>query len=128
MPATDPNHVAYARGDKLFKQGRFGPAAKWFHVALEEWPQDWQALWALGNCFSEMKKPRKAEMCFRNALELAPPNDRPKITFNLGNALFDQRRFREAIGVYRQLPAGHDLVRQAKNNVVLAQERLANGT
>jgi len=41
MSANDPNHVAYVRGHKLFKRGRFAPAAKWFSVAIEEWPEDW---------------------------------------------------------------------------------------
>src|SRR5689334_7245801 len=77
MSANDPNHVAYVRGHKLFKRGRFAPAAKWFSVAIEEWPEDWQALWALGNCHSELKNPKKAERCFRDALELASPKDRP---------------------------------------------------
>jgi tetratricopeptide (TPR) repeat protein len=52
----DPNHAAYAKGDKLFKQGRFGDAAKLFRLAAEAWPEDWQAYWALGNCYSEIKK------------------------------------------------------------------------
>ena len=90
MSANDPNHVAYVRGHKLFKRGRFAPAAKWFSVAIEEWPEDWQALWADGNCHSELKKPKKAERWFRDALELVSPKDRPKFIFNLGNALFDQ--------------------------------------
>ena len=97
-------------------------------MAIEEWPEDWQAMWALGNCHSELKKPKKAERCFRDALELASTEARPKLIFNLGNALFDQQRFQEAIAVYHKLPAGHDLVRQAKNNIALAQARLTNAT
>ena len=128
MSANDPNHVAYVRGHKLFKRGRFAPAAKWFSVAIEEWPEDWQALWALGNCHSEFEETQKAERCFRAALELASPKDRPKLIFNLGNALFDQQRFREAITVYQELPAGHDLICQAKNNIARAQAKLTNET
>lgn len=128
MSSYDPNQVAYIRGDKLFKQGRFGPAAKWFAVAIEEWSEDWQALWALGNCYSELKKPKKAESCFREALSWAPEKDQPPIIYNLANALFDQQKFQDAIATYQKLPSGHPLGRQARNNIALAQARLTNET
>ena len=123
---ADPNHVAYARGDKSFKEGRFAEAAKHFLVALEEWPEDWQAMGALGNSYCEMKKPRKAEPWFRQAIALAPPERQPDLIYNLGNALFDQGRFEEAIAMYTQVPHGHKTRRLAEKNVALSKRRLAS--
>jgi len=68
MAAFDPNHAAYVKGDALWKQGRFKEAAQYFQLAADEWPEDYQAWWALGNCYTELKKPRKAEDAFRKAL------------------------------------------------------------
>lgn len=122
---ADPNHVAYVRGDKKFKEGRFAEAAKYFRVALEEWPEDWQAMDALGNSYSEMKKPRKAEQWFRKAIEVAPSERQPDLLYNLGNALFDQARFDEAIALYSQVPHGHKTWRLAEKNIALSKKRLA---
>jgi|JI10StandDraft_1071094.scaffolds.fasta_scaffold53395_3 tetratricopeptide (TPR) repeat protein len=122
---ADPNHVAYVRGDKKFKEGRFADAAKYFLVALEEWPEDWQAMAALGNSYSEMKKPRKSEQWFRQAIALAPMEMQPDLNYNLGNALFDQGRFDEAIEMYSQVPRGNKTWRLAERNIALSKRRLA---
>lgn len=122
---VDSNHVAYVRGDKKFKEGRFAEAAKYFLIALEEWPEDWQAMDALGNSYSEMKKPRKAEQWFRQAIDVAPSERRPDLIYNLGNALFDQGRFDEAIAMYTQVPHGRKTWRLAEKNIALSKRRLA---
>jgi tetratricopeptide (TPR) repeat protein len=125
---ADANHAAYVRGDKKFRERRYADAAKYFLVALEEWPGDWQAMHALGNCYSEMKKPRKAEKWFREAIEIVPPERRFDLIYNLGNALFDQQRFDEAIEMYRQVPRGHEIWRLAENNIATCKTRLASET
>ena len=126
--AQDPNHIAYVRGDRKFKERRYTDAAKYFMAALEEWPEDWMAMDALGNCYSEMKKPRKAEKWFRLAIENAPLENHVKLKYNLGNALFDQQRFAEAIQMYREVPSGHEIWRLAANNITASEKRLANET
>ncbi|MEC5384323.1 tetratricopeptide repeat protein [Uliginosibacterium sp. H3] len=120
----DPNHAAYLKGNKLFKQGRFVDAGAQFQLAIEEWPQDWQAMWALGNCFTELKKPRKAEEQFKAALQLAAVEELPNLLFNLGNALFDQGKYDAAIAEYRRVPKGHHIARSAANNIALAEKRM----
>ena len=121
---SDPNHIAYVRGDKAFKAGRFAEAAQYFLLALEEWPEDWQAMHALGNSCCELKKPRKAEKWFRRAIELAPPEEGFGLIYNLGNALFDQGRYDDAIETYQQVPHGHAIWPRAKRNIGLCQLRL----
>ena len=121
----DPNHAAYLKGDKLFKLGKFADAAAQFKIAIEEWPEDWQAMWALGNCFAELKKHRKAEKQFKGAIEFASVQELPNLHFNLGNTLFDQGKFDEAIEQYRQIPTGHHIACTVKNNIALAKMRMS---
>lgn len=120
----DPNHAAYLKGDKLFKQGKFVDAAAQFKIAIHEWPEDWQAMWALGNCFAELKKHRKAEEQFKAAIALAPNDELPNLYFNLGNALFDQGKYIEAVEQFHQVPKGHHIARSVANNIALAARRM----
>lgn len=122
----DANHLAYVRGARQIKRGEFADALNSFRIALEEWPEDWQAMASLGYCHSELGKPRKAEACYREALLLAPENERPDLLYNLGNALFDQGRFAEAIEHYRQVPRGHKTWPFAKRNIAVSERRSCN--
>lgn len=119
----DPNHTAYVRGDQLYKEKRFYDAAKWFQIALDEWPEDWQAMWALGDCHSERKKPNKAEAMYRMAMEHAPTSKHPDLLFNLGNALYDQHQYTQAIETYQRIPPGHQVHQMAASNITLAKNR-----
>ena len=125
MSCPDPNHAAYLKGHALWKKQQFKEAALAFQVAIEEWPEDYQALWTLGDCYTELKKPRQAELAFRQALAVCADNDRVALTFNLGNALFDQKLYAEAVALYDQIPRGHHLSRSARRNAFLARERSA---
>jgi tetratricopeptide (TPR) repeat protein len=124
----DFNHISYVRGDREFKERRYADAAKYFMAALDDWPEDWMAMHALANCYSEMKKPRKTERWFRLAIDIAPPENRVKLTYNLGNALFDQQRYEEAIQIYRNVPRGHELWRLAAINIAASEKQLGVST
>ena len=126
MTTRDLNHAAYLRGDALWKQGRIKEASQLFLEAVAEWPEDYQAFWALGNCYSELKKPRKAEQSFRQAIALCSNADKHNLVFNLANALFDQNKYTEAMALYSEIPSGHPLSQKAKKNVLLAESRNNN--
>lgn len=121
--SNDLNQVAYARGDRHFKGGRFREAAREFAIALAEWPEDWMAMHALSNSYSEMKKPRKAEKWLRQAIDLAPATEQAALLYCLGNALFDQQRYADAIEIWRQVPRGDAISRLVANNIALAERR-----
>jgi len=123
MSSPNPNHAAYVKGDALWKQGRFKEAAHFFQIAVEEWPEDYQALWALGNCYTVLKKPREAEDAFRRALDASSGANRYELVFNLANTLFDQKRFEEAKALYAEIPSGHSLSQKAMRNAALAKSR-----
>ena len=118
--SSDLNHAAYRRGCDHFNATNFYMAAGEFVEALEYWPEDPQAWMALGNCFDEVGKPKKAEYCYRRSVELSPENDRPNVQYNLANSVFDQDRFDEAISLYRMIPESHPVGDRAQRNLMLA--------
>lgn len=120
--ASHLNHVACARGCEHFKATNYYMAADQFVESLEYWPEDPQAWMALGNCFDEIGKPKKAEYCFRRSVELLPGKDklRLKVQYNLANSIFDQDRFDEAINLYRMIPGNHPIGDRAQKNLMLA--------
>ena len=122
--ASDRNHSAYGDGVEHFKATNFYLAARSFSEALEYWPEDPQAWFALGSCYDEMGKPRKAEHCFRTSLEHSPPEKFPDVCYNLGNSLYDQNDFDAAIELYRQIPDGHPIYEKAQKNLRSARELL----
>lgn len=119
-PNEDRNHLAYVRGDKAFRARRFSEAISWFKEAIAEWPDDYQAHFALGNSYSEAGKHRKAEMAYREAMRLAPEKERPDIQFNLGNALYDQGNVAAALVEYEAVPSGSSVHGAAVHNMALA--------
>lgn len=123
----DRNHTAYCKGDRLFKQGQWVEAGAQFEIAIQERPEDWLAMWALGNCYAELKIPRKAALQFERALMLADNDALPSLRFNLANALFDQGQYEAAIEQYRLVPQGNHLARAANNNLARAERRLHCG-
>lgn len=110
---------AYTAADTLYKAKRFAAALAGFRRALSLAPDDVDTLWAIADCYNEQKRPRLAERYYRSAIKQASVKQRPELYFNLGNALFDQKRFKEAVQIYRQAP-----VKMARTNLSLAKKRL----
>ena len=117
---SDLNHSAYVEGCARYKVQNFYLAADSFTEALEYWPEDPQAWMALGNCFDEIGKPKKAEFCYRRSVEYSPEDAKPKVQYNLANSIFDQDRFDEAIALYRLIPEADPVREQAQKNLQLA--------
>jgi tetratricopeptide (TPR) repeat protein len=120
----DLNHLAYVRADRFYKRGRFHAAAKWFVISLSSWPHDWQAMWALGNTFSELQKPAKALSFFNQAISVAPSKELSNLNYNLGNALFDLGCYRAAINTYRKVSPTSKVSVMAAKNIELSMQYL----
>jgi tetratricopeptide (TPR) repeat protein len=115
----DLNHAWYVVGDLYFKKGDFAAAARAFDRSVADRPDDPEALMALANCYSEMDSPRLAERYLRLALKYS---DNVSIVLNLGNALFDQEKYREAIEIYKNIPVSSgDIFRSAQMNIRRAE-------
>lgn len=119
----DPNHAWYNAGTIFFHQGKYVSALKAFKKALRTRKDDAQALWAIADCYSEMGKPSFAERYFRKALSNQPGDQ--SLIYNLGNALFDQGRYQEAIEKYLDIKkADSELYGLAKKNIAAVQVKL----
>lgn len=120
--ASASSHEAYKSGCSAFEKGRFSEAKAQFKEALDFCPEDMEAWWALGNCYDELKKPSQAEECFRRSLELGMGKYESNLLFNLGNSLFDQERYLEAINTYQKISKQSSTWSKAQRNISLAEK------
>ncbi len=116
--AWDANHAWYCVGSAEFERGNYQDAARAYRKAYRADPDDVQCLIAIGNCYDALHRPKLAERIWRQVLKLEP-RGRTKATAvcNLGNALFDQKRYEEAVQGYSSLlKRRDDIGRIARKN------------
>ncbi|MEQ9059458.1 MAG: tetratricopeptide repeat protein [Gammaproteobacteria bacterium] len=121
--AADLNHAAYARGCELYDSGEYSQALAAFREATSYWPEDPDAWMAIANCYDSLRRPKQAEKVLRKALDLGKEKIRDALLYNLGNSLYDQGRFEEAIAVYESLPPGTEIWESAQLNAARARKR-----
>jgi len=124
--ASDLNHASYKEGCDHYNHGNFSRAKIAFENALEYWPLDPQAWFALGNCYDELNKPSKAEDCFRKSLKYTSDEKQSDVFYNLGNSLYDQRRLPEAIECYEKVSGQSSAYRASQINLARAKDELSN--
>jgi tetratricopeptide (TPR) repeat protein len=96
----DPNHAWYCVGDCFFELKEYQKAIKAFKKAYDANSDDVDALIAIGNSWDALGKPSKAAQVFQEALaHNPPPDDYRVITFNLANALIDQKKWDVAVAL-----------------------------
>lgn len=98
---VDLNHAWYVVGDIYFNQGKFSLAMESFLTSLDDRPDDVEAMMAIANCASEMGDAALSEKYLRAALLRS---ENPALLYNLGNALFDQGKFGEALCYFKRVP------------------------
>ena len=123
--SSDLNHEAYKKGCEYYKQKKFSRAKIAFKEALEYWPLDAHAWFALGNCYDELHKYSSAEKCFRKSLHYTSPEKESGVYYNLGNSLYDQNKFDEAIKCYSKVSGQSSAYRVAKINITHANKELS---
>lgn len=121
--ASELNHEYYILGCKSFDASEFQNALKAFKQSLEYWPEDSHAWMALGNCYSKLKRHKKAEEAYRESLHYTDNKKKEDILFNLGNSLFDQQRYSDAIKEYQKIKSGSELWEKSKRNIELARQK-----
>ena len=122
--AGEINHHLYGKGCLYFERGAFREAISSFREALEYWPEDSEAWLALGNCYDACGKPRKAEKCYRMSIEYQTDKTRDIALFNLGNALYDQRLFADAIECYEKVSSTSKIYPSVRINTEKAKSRV----
>ncbi len=119
----DLNHAWYAVGDIYFRNKDFKRAVPAFKYSIDAWQEDSDAYLALGDCYEELCEYAAAEDHFRKALEINPKSERSM--YNLGNMLFDQERYQEAIECYKKIVnSDTDVGKRSYINLKLAKSRL----
>jgi Tfp pilus assembly protein PilF len=120
-------HVArYSEADALYHDGELRRALRKFKDALALAPGDPDTLWAIGDCYSELGNPWKAERYFRWSRVGALREKQGDLRYNIGNALFDQRRFAGALVQYGLVPRSAKAYVSARKNQVACRMKLAN--
>lgn len=118
------NNAHYQAGDDLYKQGKYAEALTEFEKALKAWPRDSDSAWAVADCYSELGKPGLAEKYFRLALDSCPAKKKPDLLYNIGNALFDQMKYKEALGYYDSIPKQNQIYKKARKNIRVAKRKI----
>lgn len=119
----DGNHYWYIVGDLYWKLGSYESALIAFRRSHKCWPDDAQALWAMGNCYDKLRRPYLAARCFTRALVIDPAND--SLRFNLGNALFDLGKYVSAINEFKVIIQSNSILKDsAQRNLALAEKML----
>jgi len=121
MPELAEVHAM--RADALMRAERLEPALASIERALRLRPAWGEALMLRGNVEALLERYPAAEASFRQALKLGGPS--PSLQGNLGNVLFEQERFAEALEAYDQAlrgnPAVELLARRAKTLFALGR-------
>lgn len=114
--SKDLNHAWYLVGDILYKQDEIEDAIKAFEESYKNNAGDSEALWALSSCYFQLNNPERAEKHLRKALSIEPNSQNLK--YNLGNALFDQREYRDALALYEEIEKNdEELYSMAQKNI-----------
>ena len=117
----DSNHGWYVLGDVYYRKGDYQAAAQAFDKAIADRPDDHQALMALANCYAELGAPILSEKFLRIAMKYSDAAD---LLYNLGNALFDQGRYKEAMTSYRAIaPEAGEVFDLAQKNLRAAEAK-----
>ena len=119
------NNTHYQKGDDLYKQGNYDDALLEFKKALKAWPTASDTAWAIADCYSELLKPRLAEKFYRLALDTCSIKKRASLLYNIGNALFDQRKYKDALMHYEKISKQNRVYKQARKNIKLVKSKIA---
>lgn len=96
----DENHAWYLIGDIYCKKLEYEKAINAFKKSLLARNDDIEAMWALGNCYMELKLPKKAEKILECSLQISKKQE---IIYNYANSLFDQQKYNRALKYYKKL-------------------------
>jgi len=95
-----------------------------FQKALRSWPEDGEAWDQLGYGYSELGRFYSAYRAYMRGIK-SESNRKvlPGLYYNLGNALFDMKKFAAAAAIYKKLIRRRDGIgRMARKNLKLATE------
>jgi Flp pilus assembly protein TadD len=121
----DENHAWYVVGDILARQENWIGAKEAFRKAIQDRPDDVQALLGLAYAYTELRDFGGARDVLLNAQRLDPTNS--AVLYNLGNAYFDLGEYEKAKFFYVSVTQERDseLWKKAQKNYELSIQRLS---
>lgn len=121
---ANANHSWYLVGCAYFYLCKYEWAAKAFQKALRSQPEDGLAWWALGTSYSELGRYYSAYRAYVRGIRSEYNRKAlPRLYYNLGNALFDMKKFDEAIVMYSKVQKRRDEIGgMARKNLKLSKE------
>lgn len=119
----DENHAWYLVGDTLYKEKKFDFALKCFKKSLFFNPKDYDAIFAIGDCYSELKKPERAFSFYKSVYKKTKNYN---ALYNMGNCFFDTHEYAEAIDIYIDIPAHAVSYKMARKNIEQCRKLIAD--
>jgi Ca-activated chloride channel family protein len=114
----------YKKGDELYKQKKYRDALSEFKLALKAMPDDHESFWAIADCYSELGRPEDAEKYYRLTLDNCPSKKKSDVLYNIGNALFDQTKYKDALEVYDSISKRSKVHAKARKNIRVAKSKI----
>jgi len=102
---SDLNHAWYLVGVVYFKKENYIDALCAFKKSYHHYRDDVAAIRAIGNCYSGLENPKTAKYYFIKAINIGGKKykDINILTYNLGNAYFDMKKYDLAISEYKKV-------------------------
>lgn len=105
----DKNHSWYVAGAILYNLDDYVSSIYCFKKSLKYRKNDDDCMLAIGNCHDRLGRFYSAEKWFRRAMSNAKDQESLDVaTYNLGNSLFDQKKYNKAIKCYKRVSYRND--------------------
>lgn len=127
----DLNHAWYLVGVAYYKEERYQEALLAFKNSYRHWEADVDALWAIGNCYSELGNAKMAKYYFIKAKNIGGTEYKGlnAIIYNLGNAYFDLGQYELAISEFKKVKAlDGKSYKLAQRNIKHAKAQVIRGS
>lgn len=127
--SQDLNHAWYLVGLAYYKHENYNEALHAFMKANRNWKDDIAAIRAIGNCYSELGKPKSAKYYFIKARDMGGRKykDLNILNYNIGNAYFDLGKYQLAIDEYKKVKKSDEITYDlTKKNIRACKKRLAS--
>ncbi|GAB4180453.1 MAG: hypothetical protein Kow00108_16860 [Calditrichia bacterium] len=112
------------KGIEAYKNKNYELSAKYFEEALKENPSDNTLYYNLGTALAASDKAEDAIKLLKKASRDAKPEIKEKAFYNLGNAFFNQQKYKEALQAYREALKIDPSDKDAKYNYELTRNKL----
>ena len=123
-----PERSQVRKGNRAYDRGRYERSIERYTRALEFAPNNYEALYDLGNALAAAERYDKAEETLRAAAAdtLRSGDERAEAYFNLGNVQLSQQKLQEALESYKNSLRMNPSDEEAKYNYVYVKRLLQN--